>query len=60
MIADIDKRKIRKVVRKTCAERRKITLLNDVKIRKLFEEKVAILVDVAAPNLWEHFKDGVL
>ena len=26
-IADIDKRKIRKVVRKTCAERRKLTLL---------------------------------
>ena len=31
---DIDKRKIRKVVRKTCAERRKITLVKDVKIRK--------------------------
>ena len=34
VIADIDKRKIRKVVRKTCAERRKISLLKDVKIRK--------------------------
>ena len=39
VIADIDKRKIRKVVRKTCAERRKITSLKDVKIRKRFEEK---------------------
>ena len=29
VIADIDKRKIRKVVRKTCAERRKITLLRE-------------------------------
>ena len=36
VIADIDKRKIRKVVRRTCAERRKITLLKDVKIRKQF------------------------
>ena len=36
VIADIDKRKIRKVMRKTCAERRKITLLQDVKIRKRF------------------------
>ena len=36
VIADIDKRKIRKVVRKTCAERRKITLQEDVKIRKQF------------------------
>ena len=43
VIADIDKRK---VVRKTCAERRKITLLKDVKIRRRFEEKVIELVDV--------------
>ena len=38
VIANIDK-KIRKVVRKTCAERRKITLLKDVKIRKRLKEK---------------------
>ena len=36
VIVDIDKRKIRKVVRNTCAERRKITLQKDVKIRKRF------------------------
>ena len=60
VIADIDKRKIRKVVRKTCAERRKITLLKDVKIRKRFEEELTELVNVVAPNLWEHFKDEVL
>ena len=58
--ADIDKKKIRKVVRKTCAERRKITLLKDVKIRKRFGKKVTVLVDVGAPNLYGHFKDGVL
>ena len=46
VIADIDRRKIRKVVRKTCAERKKITVLKDVKIRKRFEEKVTKLVDV--------------
>ena len=50
MIADNDKRKIRKVVRKMCAERRKITLLINVKIRKRFEEKVTELADVGAPN----------
>ena len=49
-----------KVVRKTCADRRKITLLKDVKIRKQFEGKVAKLVDVGASSLWGHFKDGVL
>ena len=32
--ADIDKRKIRNVVRKSCTERRKISLLKDLKIRK--------------------------
>ena len=36
VIADIYKRKISKVVRETCAERGKITLLKYVKIRKWF------------------------
>ena len=58
VITDIDKKKIRRVAKKTCAERRKITLLKDVKIRKRFEEKVIKLVDAGAPNLWGHFKDG--
>ena len=51
VIADMDKRKIRKVVRMTCGERIKITLLKDVNIRKRFLEKVTKLVDVVAPNL---------
>ena len=38
VVLDIDKKKIRKVVRKTCAERRKISSWNDVKIRKRFEK----------------------
>ena len=40
VVADMDKKKIRNVVRVTCTERRKISLLNDVKIRKPFEENV--------------------
>ena len=51
--------KMRKVVRRTCSERRKISLLIDVKIRKRFKEKLIKLLDVGAPNLWGHFKDGV-
>ena len=58
VMADIDKIKIRNVVRKTCAERRKITLLKDVKIRKQFEEKVTELVDAGAQNLWESSRIG--
>ena len=33
LVADIDKKKIRSILRKTCAERRKIGLLKDV-VRK--------------------------
>ena len=34
MVADVDKKKIRNVVSKTCTDRRKIRLLKDGKIRK--------------------------
>ena len=60
VVADIDKNKIRNVMRKTCTERRKISLLKDVEIRKSFEEKVIKLVDIRAPNLCGHFKNGIL
>ena len=36
VVADIDKKKIRNAIRKTCAERRKINLPKDLKIRKRF------------------------
>ena len=36
LIVDIDRKKIRKVVKRTCAERRKISLQKNVKIRKRF------------------------
>ena len=51
VVADIDKKIIRNVVRKTCIGRRKRCLLKDVKIRKRFEENVITLVDIGAPNL---------
>ena len=60
VVAYIDKKKIRNAVRKTCTERRKVGLLKDLKIRKRFEEKVITLIGVGAPNLWGHFKDGIL
>ena len=52
VVADRDKRKIRNVMTKTCMERRKISLLKDVRVKKRFEVKVIILVDDGAPNLW--------
>ena len=45
-------------MRKTCIGRRKISLLKD-QIRKRFEGKVFALVN-DVPNLWAHFKVGVL
>ena len=37
LATDIDKNEKRKVVRKTCTERRNVSLLKDVKIRKRLE-----------------------
>ena len=59
MVASIDKKKIRNVVRQICTERRQISFQKDVKIWKQFDEKLMELVDVGA-NLWEHFKDRIL
>ena len=39
-------------IEKTCAERRKISLLKDGNMWELFEEKITELVDVGAPNMW--------
>ena len=60
VVADIDRKKVRHVVRKTCIERRKISLLKDVMIRKRFDEKVIFyFAGIGLQNLWEHFKNGV-
>ena len=60
VVAHMDKKKMRNVVIRICTEKRKMSLLNDLKIRKRFEEKVMKLVDIGFSNLWGHFKDGVL
>ena len=57
VIADIDRKKIRNVVRKTCTGRRKISLLKDLKIRKRFKEKVKGIVDVGV-TIFFLFKSG--
>ena len=57
---DVDKKKIRKVIRKTCTERRMISLLKDFRIRNQFDKQVFKLDDVRVPYLWGHFKNGIL
>ena len=60
VIADADKKKLKNAARKTIIERRKISLLKDVMIRKLLKEKATKLVDIGATHWWRHFDDGVL
>ena len=60
VVADMDKKNMRKEVRKTCVERREIGLLKYVKIRKQVEEEEIELANIDIPNLSEHFKDVVL
>ena len=57
VVADMDEKKIKNVVRKTYTERRKISLLKDVKIVKQYEEKAIELADGGSPNLWRNFED---
>ena len=57
VVADVGKKATRKVTRKTCTERRKISLLRDEMIRKTLEEKVLEMVDIVISNVWGQFKD---
>ena len=57
VVADIDGKKMKNVLRKTCTE---ISFLKDVKIRMRFNKNVIKLDDVVTPHLWGHFKNGVL
>ena len=50
VVADIDKKKVMYVLRKTHIERRKMSLLRDE--MKILEEKVIKLVVDGIPNLW--------
>ena len=59
VVAHIDK-KIRNVMRKTHIERRKISLLKHMKIRKRLKENVIGLADVGSPKLCGDFRDGVI
>ena len=47
-------------MQKTCIERRKISLVKDVKTRTRLKEKVIKIVDIGVKNLWGPFKDEVL
>ena len=54
MVTDIDKKKLKKVVKNEQTIRRVWKLKENMKTR--FQERVKELVDVDAPNLWNFLK----
>ena len=60
VVVDLDKKVLKKVVRKKRIIRRKIWKLNENQTRVRFEKRVKKLVSTDAPDLWKTFRDGVL
>ena len=60
VVVDLDKKVLKKGVRKERIIRRKIWKLNENRTRVRFEKGVKELVNADAPDLWKTFKDGVL
>ena len=60
VVVDLDKKVLKKVVRKERIIRRQIWKLNENQTRVRFEKRVKELVSTDAPDLWKTFRDGVL
>ena len=60
VVVDLDKKVLKKVVRKERIIRRKIWKLNENQTRVRFEKRVKELVSTDAPDLWKTFRNGVL
>ena len=60
VVVVLDKKVLKKVVKKQRIIRRKIWKLNENQIRVRFEKRVKELVSTDAPDLWKTFQDGVL
>ena len=60
VVIDLDKKVLKKIVRKKRIIRRKIWKLNENRTRVRFEKRVKELVSTVAPDLWKTFKDGDL
>ena len=60
LVADVDKRKPNKVIKKESRVKRMVWKLKEREMQEKFERRVEELVDVETTNLWESFRDGVL
>ena len=60
MVVDLDKKVLKKIVRKQRIIRRKIWKLNENATKVRIEIRVKEVVSTDAPDLWKTFKNGVL
>ena len=60
VIVDVDKKKMKKVVKKVTTERRKVWKLKEEATRGRFEGRVRELMSTGRPDSWGSFKEGVL
>ena len=60
LLADVDKRKRNKVIKKESRIKHMVWKLKEREMQEKFERKVEELVDVETTNLRESFRDGVL
>ena len=60
VVTEVDKKKLKKVVKNEQIIRRRVWKLKENNIKTKFQEKVKKLVDVDAPNLWNTFKNSML
>ena len=60
VVVDLDKKVLKKVVRKEWIIRRQTWKLNENQTGVRFEKSVKELVSTDTPDLWKTFKDGVL
>ena len=60
LVADVDKRKLNKVIKKESRVKRMVWKLKEREMQEKFERRVEELVNIETTNLWESFRDGVL
>ena len=60
LVADVDKSKLNKDVKKESRVKGMVWKLKEREMQEKFERRVEELVDVEATNLWESFRDGAL
>ena len=60
VVADLHKKRLKRVIRKRATVRRKVWKLKEHYVRKNIEKRVRQLITIDAPDLWNCFKEGVL